>query len=404
MKKILLQINSYINFGSTGKIVEEIGRLAIKNGWESYIAFGRKDRKSASKKIKIGDNFSIAKSLLKTRIFDKHGFSAKKETEILIKKIEEIKPTIIHLHNLHGYYINIEILFNYLNKSSIPILWTLHDCWSFTGHCAYFDFVSCEKWKTTCSKCPQKFSYPSSYLFDRSELNYNIKKKLFTTNSNIMLVPVSHWLDKLLEESFFRNISTQVIHNGIDLEIFKPSIQNNIKQKYRLGNKFLILGVASVWNRRKGLAEFIKLNDLLDERYKIILIGLSQKQIKNLPKNIVGISHTENVSELVQFYSNADVFINPTFEDNYPTTNLEAIACGTPVITYKTGGSVESISQNTGLVVEKGNIQALFKAVEIIYSKGKEFYHNSCIEYAKANFDKNKAFQKYLKLYKSLLN
>lgn len=395
----LLQINVVVNSGSTGRIAEEIGQVAIANGWMSFIAYGRNDRPSKSNLIKIGSNFDIKLHGLQTRLFDRHGLGSVNSTKKLIDQIEAIKPDIIHIHNLHGYYINIAILFKYLASRNFPIVWTFHDCWPITGHCSHFDFIGCNKWKTKCFKCPQKKEYPASYGIDRSEKNYQLKKEIFNSLKSLTIVTVSNWLHKIINQSFLKNIPSKVINNGIDTELFKPRSNMKLQAKYSLAGKFIILGVASTWSPRKGLSDFVKLSKEIDSSIMIILIGLNNTQIKYLPSNIIGISRTENTYELADFYSLADVYINPTWEDNFPTTNLEALACGTPLVTFNTGGSIESVSQETGFIVEKGDIKGLSQAIETVKRNGKEHYSSACRERALKLYDKNDRYKDYLNIY-----
>ena len=393
----LLQINVTANWGSTGKIAEDIGRIAISQGWKSYIAYGRATNPtSSSSLIPIGNKWDMYFHGMQSRILDNHGLASKTATRNLIKKIEEIKPDIIHIHNIHGYFINYEILFEYLSSSGKPIVWTLHDCWPFTGHCAYFDMVNCEKWKNGCNECQHKSTYPASFLMSNSGQNYKKKKDSFLSLKKLTLVPVSNWLSDLLEKSFLANVNKRTIHNGIDINKFKPTQTTNQSTK-------TILGVASIWEKRKGLEDFIKLRELLPDEYNIRLIGLSNKQIATLPKGITGISRTNNFEELLEHYSKADVYVNPTYEDNFPTTNLEAMACGTPVITYRTGGSPESVTEQTGIVVDKGNIEQLIDAIETIFKNGKQHYSTVCREHAVKYYNKDDKFNEYIELYKSLL-
>jgi glycosyltransferase involved in cell wall biosynthesis len=402
MKK-LLQINSLVNSGSTGRIAEEIGQMAMAVGWESYIAYGRNNRPSQSKLIKIGSDLDIKMHGLQTRLFDRHGLGSKSATRELVEKIEKIKPDIIHLHNIHGYYINIEILFKYLQNTNIPVVWTLHDCWPITGHCSYFSFVGCDKWKTQCFSCPQKTDYPASWFIDRSEKNFNLKKKLFTSLPNVTLVPVSNWLSGILEESFLQNYPLKVIHNGINTEVFRPSTGVAFRIKHSLENKFILLGVASVWSPRKRMKDFIALSKLLNNDFQIVLVGLTRKQIEQLPDSILGVERTESMEELAEIYVASDVYVNPTYEDNFPTTNLESLACGTPVITYKTGGSPEAIDDLTGIVVEQGNINKLVEAINQIKEKGKEYYTEACVERVHRLYRKEDRYREYIELYESLL-
>lgn len=401
----LLQINVTANSGSTGRIAEDIGLLAESNGWESYTAYGRRNNNSKNKPIRVGNDFDIKVHGLLTRVFDNHSFglSSKKATKEFIKEIDKIKPDIIHLHNIHGYYINSKVLFEYLSKLNIPIVWTFHDCWSFTGHCAHFDFIGCEKWKTACYSCPLKKSYPASFVFDRSKKNYIEKRKLFNSVKNLTIVPVSNWLGDLVKGSFLSSNSVKVIQNGIDINIFKPSINNiETKGKFGLKDEFILLGLSGVWNKSKGLDDFIKLSALIDKNTKIILVGLSQEQIDKLPNNIIGIRRTENINQLADLYSMADLFLNLTYNDTFPTTNLEALACGTPILTYKTGGSIEAVSEDTGFIVEKGDLDSVIKVINEVRSKGKEYYSDKCRERAVSCFNKDDRFMDYIDLYRSL--
>lgn len=398
----LLQINIVLNL-STGRIAEEIGQTAINNGWGSYIAYGRNDKLSESKKIKIGNSWDINLHGLKSRIFDKHGFGSTNATKELIKQIEDIKPDIIHLHNIHGYYINIEILFNYLATIDTQVVWTMHDCWSITGHCAYFSYVNCEKWKTHCERCPQKNSYPASFLFDNSFNNYEIKRKLFTNVDNMTLVPVSNWLADIMKESFLNNYPIKVINNGIDLETFSPKNTDNIKQKYQLYNKFVLLGVASTWSSRKGLDDFIKLSALLKKDELIVLVGLSKKQLISLPDNIIGIERTENINELAELYSIADVVCNLSVEETFGLTTVEGFACGTPSIVYNCTASPELLNDKVGFIVEQEDFDGLREKIDLLKKNGKEFYSSHCRQRAIERYDKNKKYQEYINLYNSLL-
>lgn len=352
----ILQINTIANSGSTGRIAEEIGNVLMKHGHESYMAYGRGNRPSKSKRIKIGTTKDIYQHGVQTLLFDKHGLGSRKATKTFIKTVDEIQPDAIGLHNIHGYYINYPVLFKYIKEKQIPVVWTFHDCWPFTGHCSYFDTVNCEKWKTHCQKCPLTGNYPKA-LKDRSFQNFEDKQEAFLGVQKLKIVTPSHWLGRLVKLSFLKDYPVEVIHNGIDLDVFRPLNKTHNPQKK------IVLGVASTWDARKGLKDFIALRSHLQADYKIVLIGLSSKQIENLPEGIIGIERTENVEELVEWYNKAGVFVNPTYVDNFPTTNIEALACGTPLITYQTGGSPEAIFDTTGVVVPQGSISDLAQAV-----------------------------------------
>lgn len=399
----LLQINVTANWGSHGKIAEAIGRLALEEGWNSMIAYGRGTPCSHSSLIRIGNDFDMTIHGIGTRFFDLNGLLSKNVTKRFIEEISSYKPDIIHLHNIHGYYLNYPILFNWIKKINVPVIWTLHDCWPWTGHCAYYTYERCNKWENFCHNCPGLNNYPVSY-WDRTKRNFTQKKKSFLNVPNMTLVPVSNWLNDNVKKSFLGGYKSKIIHNGIDLEQFHPiESKEKIRNKFNLKNKILLLGVASNWEKRKGLEEFIKLRKLLSYDYQIILVGLSKSQISGLPEGIIGISRTNNIEELVELYSAADIYLNPTLEDNFPTTNLEALACGTPIITYNTGGSPEAVNKDTGLVVEYKDIKAF--AAGIFKIKDNNMLSSElCRERAVRLFDANKVFYKYIDLYKEVLN
>ena len=389
----ILQINSVSNSGSTGRIMENIGLVIKEAGHHSCIAYGRGGGNSELDTIKIGSQLDVYIHGAITLLMDKHGFGSTRATKDFIKKIEVYQPDAIGLHNIHGYYINIQLLFNYLRNKNIPVLWTFHDSWPFTGHCTYFDSVNCEKWLSGCQNCPKKKEYPRS-LVDNSKKNYLNKRGLFSSLNNLHIITPSHWLKTNVKRSYLKNFDVSVIHNGIDLQAFKP---NQMVRKEKL-----ILGVASIWDKRKGLNDFHSLRLLLDDEWKIVLIGLSKEQLKDLPKGISGIARTEDIQELVNWYSRSLCYVNPTYQDNFPTTNIEAIACGTPVITYNTGGSPEAIDKETGCVVQQGNIQGLLEAILYLESLDNITLSKACRKRAETLFDKKVQFLEYLKIYKQI--
>jgi glycosyltransferase involved in cell wall biosynthesis len=339
---------------------------------------------------------------MKSAIFDRHGFGSSKATKALIKEIDIIRPDAIGLHNLHGYYLNIEILFNYLHDIKIPVVWTLFDCWAFTGHCTYFDDIECQKWTTGCYSCPKTRKYPSSYLFDNSRRNYSDKKDLFTKPVKLHIIVHSQWLKELVDQSFLNKYPVHKIFSGIDLDVFKPHTDIDIRSKYKTGNKKIILGVANIWDDRKGLSDLLKLHKYFNKECVMVLVGLNQKRIDSLPDGIIGIRRTESVEDLAAFYSTADVFVNPTYMDNFPTTNIEAIACGTPIAMYNTGGSPEAIDENTGIIVNKGDLKGLQDAISEILNKGKDLFRPLCRARAERLFNKNDRYLDYLSLYEEL--
>ena len=399
----VLQINSVCGIGSTGRIATDINNILLDQNHKSYIAYGRELPKNCDDSIKIGTKMDNYTHVVKTRLLDKHGFGSKQATIKFLEKLKILDPDIIHLHNIHGYYINIELLFNYLKEVKKPVVWTLHDCWSFTGHCAYFDYAGCNKWKTECYSCPEKKEYPSSLLVDNSKNNYTRKKEIFTGVKNLTLVTPSRWLANLVQKSFLQDYPIEVINNGIDLNTFRPD-KGDFIEEFKLNDKFIILGVASVWDRRKGLKYFIELAEKLDHDETIVLVGLTEEQIKQIPDNIIGVTRTNNVEELVNIYSSADVFVNPTLEDNFPTTNLEALACGTPVITFHTGGSIESVDDATGLIVKEKTSDELYKGICQIKNQKKASYEEACLERARKYYCKVDKYKEYIALYQNILD
>ena len=406
--KRLLQINPVLRTNtSTGRIVQEIGELAIKEGWDSYVAYsgGRDGLKPCkSKLIPVGGKADVAFHGLWTRLTDRHGLASWSATRRFIDEIKALKPDIIHIHNIHGYFLNYKILFDFLARNDIPVVWTVHDCWLYTGHCYHYAAAGCYKWQSLCENCPQKFEFPASYFVDRSRQNYLDKKEAFTSVPNMTIVTVSEWMKNEMSNSFLKNCQFQVIHNGIDLNVF--SVQDNeqgVRQRYGLGDKRIILGLASIWSKEKGWDDFMEMSKMLNDNELIVLVGVSEKQQEQLPSNIVGIRRTENVQQLAELYSAADVFVNPTWQDNYPTVNLEAIACGTPVVTYRTGGSVEAITDSTGMIVEQGDVAGLLSAAREIMQRGTQLFKDSCRKFALENFDKEERYNDYLKLYDKLL-
>ncbi len=397
----VFQINSTYNWGSTGRIAEEIGQIVLKEGGNSYLAYGRYYNAGKSIPIRIGNTLGIYIHVLKSRFFDEHGLASKNATLKLIEQIELIQPSIIHLHNIHGYYLNFPILFDYLSTANLPVVWTLHDCWPFTGHCVHFESINCNKWKKHCYKCRALNTYPRSF-FDSSSKNYTLKKKYLSKIPNMTLVPVSNWLNELVSESFLSHYKTHVIHNGVNLSLFKPTIDRAVIKKYKIKGSFIVLGLTNIWTKTKGLDDIMKLDSLINhEIFQIVLVGLNKKQIKQLPKTIVGIPRTDSVEDLVKLYSFAGVYINPTWEDNFPTTNLEALACGTPVITYDTGGSPEAIDEKTGYVVPRGDIQKLHEAIKKVQEGN--IKREDCRLRAEKLYNKEDRFKEYIDLYNSLL-
>jgi glycosyltransferase involved in cell wall biosynthesis len=405
MHKTLLQINSVCNSGSTGKIAEGIGKLAVERGWDSYIAWGRKFNLSGSKTFKIDTELEIRFHGLKSRLFDGEGTGSVMATKRLLNRMDEIKPTVVQIHNLHGYYINYPLLMQYLIEKRIPTFLTLHDCWVFTGHCAHFASIGCEKWKTGCRACPSIKDYPESWFVDNSTRNWKLKNKFIGGCENLSLIPVCDWMNNLLSQSFLRDKRIITLHNGVNVDLFQPtSLSEEKANKYGIArNKHILLAVSNFWNEAKGLNDMFELRKKLDNSYQIVIVG--HHDGVNMPEGIIGISHTENQEELRDLYSDADVFINPTHADTFPTTNLEAMACGTPVVTYDTGGCSESVgfTGEYGEVVRANKPEQMAEAIKVVIKNGKKHYSTACREKVEIDFNENKQFQKYIDLYEDTL-
>lgn len=388
----IVQINTTCGSGSTGKICVAVSELINEKNIENYILYSseKSDYKFGTKYM---SSIEIKINALFSRILGNYGFNSKRATKRLISEIDKIKPDIVHLHNLHGHNCDLEMLFNYLKKEKIKIFWTFHDCWAFTGYCPHFDMIGCNKWRSGCGNCLQKRNY--SWIFDKSDKLFSKKEKLLSSLDLTIITP-SKWLASLVKESFLKSYPVRVINNGIDLSVFKPT-EGNFKEKYCFEDKKIVLGVAFGWGERKGLDVFIELSKRLDKKYQIVLVGTNDKIDKQLPNNIISIHRTQNQKELAEIYTAADVFVNPTREENFPTTHLEALACGTPVVAFNTGGCAETIDETCGCVVEKNDISAL-KSEIIRFLEERPFSKESCIKRVE-KFNQNDKFMEYVKLY-----
>lgn len=391
-KKVLF-INSICGAGSTGRIVTGLYDMLTEKGYTCMVAYGREQAPEGYTAYRIGTDMDVNIHGGISRITDRHGCYSTRATRQLIQEIEKFDPDIIHLHNIHGYYLNIRILFQYLKKCGRKIIWTLHDCWSFTGHCTHFEYIGCTKWQYGCSNCEQLREYPKSLLCDGSEKNYRMKKELFTGISNMTLVTPSNWLKTKVEQSFLKEYPVQVIPTGLDLSVF-CLVETDYRTKYHLENKFVVLGVANPWRERKGIDEFKKLAGSLSDRYKIVMIGLKEDEIAELPSDILGLPKTNSLEEMIAWYNTADVYANLSLEENFPTTNIESLACGTPVVTYRAGGSPESITSACGSVVERCNMVGVIAALDVL--RMGESKQAACLEQAR-NYDKNIRLEEYFK-------
>lgn len=358
-----LLINSVAGMGSTGKLAADICRTLVREGNEAVLAYGR-DKVNCDDitTVRIGNNLDVYWHVVVTRLFDKHGLASKMATRKFLKWVDSYEPDVIWLHNIHGYYLNYEILFDYIKAKNIKVKWTLHDCWAMTGHCSHFTFVKCEQWQSHCSYCPQKRAYPTSLLFSQAFGNFDRKRKAFTNVSDMELIVPSNWLKKLVAKSFLKGYVCTVVYNEIDKNIFKPT-PSTFRKDFHLEDKKIVLGVASYWGKMKGLYDFYKLASMLDDEYVIVLVGLNDKQIEELPNNIVGVKRTNNLEELAGIYSSATVFVNPSRQETFGMTTMEAVDCGTPAIVYQDTACEEIVVKFGGGKVVEQSPYALYEAI-----------------------------------------
>lgn len=395
----LFQLNATANWGSTGKIAEGIGQSAIARGWESFIAFGRYAKESDSNLIRVGSKADVYKHYALHRLFDKEGFGSKAATKNLINHIDDIKPDIIQLHNIHDHWLNHNILFDYLQSINTPAVWTFHDCWPFTGGCYHFVENNCYNWKSGCKNCEFRKG-----LFNHSERNFKFKSEHIRSIKNrLHIVSVSHWLDSMVGESVMADLNHSVIYNGVDTNLFSFVSTDFVSEKYKLNNKFVILGVSSVWPKSKGLEDFIRLRQFLNEDFLIVLVGLPKSVIADLPKGILGIERTSDNTELISLYNRADVVVSFSRGETFGLTLVEGQSCGTPSIVYANTALNEIVTDQSGFKVETGDVE---KAAErIIYLKNKKpFSPEICRNRIIREFNKEQQFNKYIDLYENLLS
>lgn len=392
----VVQINSTCGVGSTGKVCVGISEILSAQNRENYILYS-----TASNGYELGISCSDEKYIkiqaLKTKLFGNYGFNSGKATRKMISELERICPDIVHLHNVHGHDCDLEKLFTYFKEKKIKLVWTFHDCWAFTGYCPHFTMAKCDRWKSGCRDCPQKWDY--SWFFDKSAALFEKKKRLFE-GLDLTIVTPSAWLADLVKQSFLKNYPVKVINNGIDLSVFKAT-ESSFREKYGLNGKKTLLGVAFGWSARKGLDVFVALSKRLNpNEYQIVLVGTNDEIDRKLPENIVSIHRTQNQAELAEIYSASDVFVNPTREENFPTVNLEALACGTPVLTFRTGGSPEMLDETCGSVVDCDDLEALEREI-IRICTDRPYTKEACVQRT-FDFDKNVKFREYSNLYKEI--
>ena len=388
---VVVQINATCGQGSTGRICMSLSELSKKNDIENTVLYNNGMSPDGSG-FRYSSDFQIKTAAIASRAFGNWGFEGKAATKRLLKKLDELQPDVLHLHNLHSHACCLSLLFRWIREHRVKVLWTFHDCWAYTGYCMYYDAAGCDRWKTGCRRCPQKKQY--TWFWDKSKALYHKKKALFE-NLDLTIVTPSQWLADQVKQSFLHEYPVKVIPNGIDLHAFCPS-PSDFRRRYGLENKKMVLGVAMVWEKRKGLDVFIRLAQRLSDAYRVVLIG-GDISADALPGNIVHLPRTKDRQELAEIYTAADVFVNPTREDNFPTVNLEALACGTPVITFDTGGSPECINAACGSVVEKDDVKALEREIRRVCEE-KPYSSDACVARAQA-FDANDRFTEYIRLY-----
>lgn len=365
----VLIINSVCGIRSTGRICTDLAKDYMSEGHEVRIAYGRESvpKEYSSIAVRIGNSAENYINALKSRLLDNEGFNAVRATKIFLNWAEGYNPDVLWLHNLHGYYINIDLLFRWIKaRPAMQVKWLLHDCWAFTGHCSHFSYVECGKWKKLCHECPQKYEYPASLFRDNCKANYLQKKRAFCGVTNMTIVTPSYWLADLVKQSFLNGYPIDVVYNRINTDIFKPTA-NSFREKIGIANKKLVLGVASAWCERKGLDDFYELDCLLDSSFQIVLVGLTKKQLRKIPSTIIGIQRTNNIKELAEIYTAADVFVNPSKEETFGLTTIEALACGTPAVVYQDTACEEIARMFGGVVVER-SVQSIKSAVEQLCS------------------------------------
>jgi len=392
--KVML-INAVCGTGSTGRIVSDMWSLLKGKGHEVKVAYGVGEARNVDETdlIRCNNMLGYFCHNALARITDRAGFYSVCQTKRLITQIKAFAPDVIHLHNLHGFYINIKVLFEYLAKANIPVVWMLHDCWAMTGHCVHFSYCGCMKWEQGCYQCQQKKTYPISLFLDQSRRNYKDKKSLFACIPRMTICVASQWLAGIVKRSYLGEYPICVIPNGIDLSVFRP-MKNDSLSRYHIGERDVILAVSNVWTKKKGFFDICKLAEIIDqEKYMLMIVGVTEGQKKMLPMSVVSINRTQNVQELVEIYSAASVLINPTYEETFGMVSIEALACGTPVVTYNTGGAVETIDTTCGYIVEQGNIQQLYECAK----KATRLNRKDALAKGRM-YDKNKIYEAVLAL------
>jgi len=392
----IVHINATANWGSTGRIAEKLCNIVSLKGWECYIAYGRHSNPSRSNLIKVGNCLNVYVHYIENRLYDNEGLASRFATKRLIRQLKEISPDIIHLHNIHDHWLNYEILFNYVNTTDIPVVWTFHDFWAVTGHCAHFISDNCEKWQQECGMCSL-----SKSMIDRSRRNFLLKKKLFLANNNLHVVVVSDWVGNLVKKSFLSIKDIRVIPNGIDLSVFRPRAKSETEGMY--AGKFIIMAVASQWKSGKGLYDYIAMSSMLKDDELILLVGVDENTKKSLPDNIIGISRINSQDELALLYSRADVVTSFSSAETFGLTIVEAFACGTPVVAYDNTAQATLVTEDTGCLVPTGDYMAAYQVIQSVRQKEKSHYSDNCICLVAECYDEKQCTERYINFYNEIL-
>lgn len=397
----ILQLTTSSNWGAIGRIAEQINSEARKLGWDAYTAYSRYEVPCDSKLIKIGNNVSLLIDWLSVRLFDRAGLGLRYPTKRLIKQTQRIGPDIIHLHNIHGYVVNYPLLFKYLSESGIPVVWTQHDFWAITGHCAHFVNISCEKWKTGCDKCFLKKEYPKSFV-DFSRRNYRLKRYYFNLPQKICFVGVSEWVTRNLRQSFIKDKHIVTIPNGVDTKVFKPypsAYINGIPE-----GLFVIMGVASQWKSGKGLEHYIELSKLISKDEIIVLVGVKEEDSRTLPSNIIALPPTNSQEELAMLYSRAGVVLSLSSAETFGMTIIESFACGTPVVVFDNTAPPLLVEEGVGYVARDGDVRDVYEKICLIRNTDVKSFNKKCRELAVSKYDTSICYRQYIELYKQLTN
>ena len=394
----ILTINS-VDYGSTGNIAKDIVNYSIQTGYSNVLLVPKTRQNILHKDENVVTFGSILTRSVSSLLCWISGYDICFNffnTISLLLKINKYKPDIIHLHNLHNMYLNVGLFFKYLKAKQIRVIWTLHDCWAMTGHCPHFSFENCQKWKTGCFNCEKINQYPS-VLCDKSKSVWIKKKKYFSSIERLIIVTPSLWLKDLVKQSYLGNFDVKVINNGINLCVFKPT-KSDIRTKLGIrDDQIMILGVAFGWNSRKGLDDFINIAKQIDSKvYRVVLVGTDDEVDKILPKTIISIHRTHNQHELVELYSSADLFLNPTREEVLGLVNIEAQACGLFCVAYNTGGVSECFNNESGKIVKYGDFSQMLS--EVISFTPNRITSKLCIENSK-RFDRDLKLIEYVELY-----